>query len=619
MAMSKMVFHTCFNNRSQHGYKANALKSGICKYMRRGEAEKMKWCVMELAMFRDHPNPKANGLITNLVNRLKILLMEEITPSEVGIISQGISLLDEYDADRDKRHLLLEFCDLVSLAKRSRTASYMGSWWRHKACDMILEKTVCDKCEKYRKKGDSEELMILGENLIEYIETRDERMFGVFTEMYCMEGKMGNRYRRKDGVLLWFEIMADYITDEKVKKVYDFALKMFFRKGMTERPAFGVWMGVIVWRDSMLSLTDVETRKYESADVERYYSEMGNLTLDSYVVNDYHVNRSMGLGHFAKNGGYVKDEDLSLMDDPKAYKDFYVEMKVKADADKKKKPRKKPVKKDKVVEKKAVVKEVVKEPAKKPAKKSAKKSAKVEVNMEGMKRMQWADVSDVHVIEEGVCSGKVPCIVVTYGGTRYVLKKVGRSMNYGADYITVDKAKSLFGLRDMNMERVVCDREIVRKDKAIKTFVKNWDFVERDAVYCMMEYWDNVGDLGKNKGYLKDESVVRECMKIRLVDGLFRSSDNIMRNVLVNTDGELLSIDEGDLFGKRALIFNKRGDWCKKNVSVEMLKEVIDEVLQNKEDKKTKIQELMVEYKLDHRQEFCERIDRYEEIVMSEW
>ena len=104
-------------------------------------------------------------------------------------------------------------------------------------------------------------------------------------------------------------------------------------------------MGVIVWRDSMLSLGDVETRKYESADVERYYSEMGNLTLDGYVVNDYHVNRSMGLGHFAKNGGYVKDEDLSLMDDPKAYKDFYVEMKVKADTDKKQKPRKKAVRK----------------------------------------------------------------------------------------------------------------------------------------------------------------------------------------------------------------------------------------------------------------------------------
>ena len=40
-------------------------------------------------------------------------------------------------------------------------------------------------------------------------------------------------------------------------------------------------------------------------------------------------------------------------------------------------------------------------------------------------------------------------------------------------------------------------------------------------------------------------------MKIRLFDGLFMSSDNILKNILVNEYGDLLSIDEGDLFGKR--------------------------------------------------------------------
>jgi len=612
MAMSKMIFHTCFNNRSEHGYKANALKSGICKYMRRGEAEKMKWCVMELARFRDHPDPKANGLITNLVNRLKILLMEEISPSEVSIISKGVALLDEYEEDRDKRHLLLEFCDLVSLAKRSRTVSYIGSWWRHKASDIILEKTVCEKCERYRKKGDSEELLLLGENLIDCVEKRDERMFGIFTKMYCMEGKMGTRYRRKDGVFLWFEILKDFLHEEKVKVIYEFALKMFFRRGMTERPAFGVWLGVIVWRDDRWSLTEVNARKYDTNSVESYYRDMKRLTLDEYVLNDYHVNKAMGLGDFAMNGAYVVDEDLTLMDDPKAYKDFYVEMKVKADSEKKAK-RKVAKKVEKKVAKKA--EKVEKAEKKKVAKKKIVKNMAAKVE----KTIEWSNVTVVKVIEEGVCGGKVPCIIVMYEGKRYILKQMGLSMNYGSDYIIVDKAKSLFGLRDMKMKIVACDYAIARKDKAIKTFVKNWEFVEGKAIYCMMEFWENVGDLGKNKGYLAKESVVREALKIRLVDGLFRSSDNIMRNILVNADGELLSIDEGDLFGKRSLVFNKRGDWCKKNVSVEMLKEVLAEVLQETEAKKERIRELMVEYGLDHREEFCERMDRYEEIVLSEW
>ena len=37
-----MIVHTCFNNSSEHGYKSSVLKSGICKYMRRDEKEKMK-------------------------------------------------------------------------------------------------------------------------------------------------------------------------------------------------------------------------------------------------------------------------------------------------------------------------------------------------------------------------------------------------------------------------------------------------------------------------------------------------------------------------------------------------------------------------------------------------
>ena len=73
------------------------------------------------------------------------------------------------------------------------------------------------------------------------------------------------------------------------------------------------------------------------------------------------------------------------------------------------------------------------------------------------------------------------------------------------------------------------------------------------------------------------------------------------------------------MFGKRELVFNRRGDWCKKNVSEELLKDVIAEVLQNGDEKKQSVCELMKEYGLDHSKEFCDRFEKYEEIVMSEW
>ena len=44
-----------------------------------------------------------------------------------------------------------------------------------------------------------------------------------------------------------------------------------------------------------------------------------------------------------------------------------------------------------------------------------------------------------------------------------------------------------------------------------------------------MDYWPNIGDLGKHKEVMEDITVKREALKIRLFDGLFRSSDNIPR------------------------------------------------------------------------------------------
>ena len=235
------------------------------------------------------------------------------------------------------------------------------------------------------------------------------------------------------------------------------------------------------------------------------------------------------------------------------------------------------------------------------------------------KKISFEDLSDIFVIEEGVCGGKVPCIIVRYEGKKYIIKMMGESMNYGADYLVIDKAKSLFGLRDMNMKRILCDRKIARKDKSCRTFVNNWEFIEEDAIYCMMEYFESVGDLGKNKKFLKDESVAKEALKIRLFDGLFRSSDNILRNILVDKDGKLLSIDEGDMFGKRKLVFNKRGDYTKKITNKESVSEMIDEMSLNKEEVKERVKGLMETYGLGYSDEFSKRLDDYKAIVLEEW
>ena len=579
-----MIVHTCFNNRSEHGYSANILKSGICKYFRRGEKDKFTWCVIEMSLFHDHP--KGSGLITNLINRLKILLMEDLSLGEVYIISEGSRLLDEYDKDRSQRYLLLEFCELVMKGKRNRITSYVNNWYRHKEYnrgDLVLNKVL-----KYKREGDSDELLFLGEDLIHRLENEDESIFLIFNGMMKISDNCGLRYRRREGVYLWYEILSDYMWPTELNHIHKFSLQMFMRKGMKERPAFAIWIGYIALKRDNLDYSVKEYQKLDESHFNDYRKNMKKVEIDDYVINDYHVNKGFGLGKFAEEGAYVKDEDLSLLGDKgEEYKSYYIQKKNESDRKSKKHKQKKiqNIKKEEVLEK-----------------------------------ISFSEFTDINIIEEGVCGGKLPCISVTYSGKKYILKQMGESMNYGLDYIFMDKCKTYFDLWDMNMKRIICDKKLVRKDTKIKTFVNNSSFADEDAIYCMMSYFENIGDLGKNKEYLKDKFIIKECLKIRLYDGLFRSSDNILRNILVNRDGELLSIDEGDIFGKRMNIFNNH-DWVSpKNISNEMLEEVLNDILSEKDMKIKMITKRMHEYGFsDKINEFKTRFNDYKTIVMNEW
>ena len=590
-----MIVHTCFNNRSEHGYKSSILKSGICKYIRRDEPEKFKWCVMEMALFNEHP--KGKPLISNLINRLKIVLMEELSFHETVISSYLYKLLEMYDADRSRYNLLYSFCDIVMLGKRNRLVSYMNSWWID--AEFEYEKTELDKVLHYKKEGDSDELLLVGENLIHFIETKDERIFGCYMKLCSKESKFKNeglRCRRRDGAYLFFEIMEYYTcSSSDSDTLYKFALEQFQKTGLKERYAFGVWICLMTYKHDHLKKCP-EGKPFElssMAETERYMNEMTRLKIDDYVINDHHVNANYGLGHFAEHGAYVKDEYLDIVEDGDTYKKWYIKRKKILD---KQKAKKKVVKKNVVVKKEEVV-----------------------VANDIVESIDWHNFSEVKVLEDGVCGGKVCCISVVYEGKEFILKEMGQSMNYGKDYILVDACKGVFGLRHMNMIRIKSNQGQLKVDPSKKSYVNNVKVGPKDCTYCMMNYWTNIGDLGKNKDKLDSESVKQESLKIRLFDGLFRSSDNILRNILVNEEGELLSIDEGDIYGKRANIFNKN-DYTKQTSSKELVDKVLDDLLSNELDKLAVVQKNFELYGFSSSiyDEFETRLKGYRGIVSEE-
>jgi hypothetical protein len=310
------------------------------------------------------------------------------------------------------------------------------------------------------------------------------------------------------------------------------------------------------------------------------------------VINDWHVNKKFSLQKFAEVGAFVLNEDVAILgEDAEKYKKFYIEKKIEAD-----------VSSGKVVEK-----------------------------CETDSGPEFSGFSENFALEKvfdkGVCSMKKPCMLVRrfVDGERVVLKYMSKTLNYGIDYECIDSLKSEFALTALNVQRITCDIEFSLVDKTKKNYGNNWKLETGDvkSVWCMMKYYENAGDVGENKEFVCNKTALLEEMyKIRLFDGLFRSSDNNMRNILLSADKtKLISIDEGDLFGKRTCVFGSK-EWCVKNVwFLKNWERLIDEFIYgvNKEGRLQIIVARLKKYGFEGKVVECiERYNNYKEIIRKE-
>jgi hypothetical protein len=271
---------------------------------------------------------------------------------------------------------------------------------------------------------------------------------------------------------------------------------------------------------------------------------------------------------------------------------------------------------------------------KKAAKEAKPKRRRVAVKPDNMKKIDL-NVDDIELITEGVCGGKLPCGFVTINGRDKVIKPMTKGLNHGMDYCYVDKQKRLFGLKDLGMKmrkipgKVLIVRrteEEVEDKKGNKKIVKRrsyeWKDDKEGQVIAVMTKINVKSDLGKCKSLLKDEGKFREMLKIRLFNGFFRTSDNIIRNILVDEDDELWAIDENDIYGKRKEVFNKK-EPVKNSafMTAELVESVIDE-LDFATHEQTLIDELPKYFSNAscefYERELRERVRNYKQIVLKE-
>ena len=624
---SMIAYRTCFSSVSHHGYKLDMLKSGMQKYLRRREFEKMTWCVMEIFKFElwaeDEKEKKmCKGIISNLLNRIIVMMDEELLFCEVQNYVLLRKFIEMFESDRKNGgKFLVLICRTLANSRLLRRASDIRAFWDFRI-RFGNEKDVELSDQEYFNK------------FVECFERKDDECFKWMFKIFNGKKKGDKvRFRRKDNIYMIWEYL---FSRENVKclngykELLEYKLREFYKLNRGERFMFlANSIDLVMKCDGKetifvsvhISQIRKELSRYEQDFVEMYKKSMEYMTIDEYAI-DMHTSmgRKMGKNRkdFALEGSIVVNEDTEFL--VKEWRDFYVKEKLENPVRSKKKRWIGKKKVEKVEEEVAEIMLTL-NPEKVEEKKEEVKKTREQIRMEKYKRIkkmrgkpnfddlekdlkyvQNVDENKIKLCADITCGNKVMC----FEYEDKIWKESRKSMNYNRDYCVLDECKEAFGLRKIGMERVLSNFRIEKIDKSKKHWANNWHKViikkgEEPVVYCVMNkitncMWkvpmefgkikhsivygaENGGNIGQNKALFK------EFVKIGVFRGIFRCSDFNGRNVLVGlvdriSKQYLVSIDEGDI-GKRLDILGGREKWLVDalNVDKTIIKEIMTELI----------------------------------------
>jgi len=541
--MSKTKKLGIFGSVCFSGYKLDIMKSGLQKYCRRRELDKMIRCLVEIDSFSKHGNA-SKGIRTNLINRLKVICVEELCFCDIGKFLRIIRNIKSWEeGGRKDRKLLVEICYVLCGSELLRLCSDIKSYFWNNSLEYKFKNSP-NLSLKYKKAtDDSKVIRYLEEFIVNLNNNNDDLFYWAFRIMSkANKGIKGAiRWRRKDCDYIIWEVLFDKCgNDVKLKECLEFDLKEYFRKNrFLKGDRINYIIHAILLIKNRKELNWDDGQKYEF-DIDKLYELNEKFEVDDYVI-DKHCSKGRKLGkgliEFMKEGSLVVNENKKWF--VEKYRKKYIQVKIN-------------------------------------------KTTTLEDKLEVIDFNKFKNLKKCLI---KTCGNKAMCWYAKYDGLDIVLKEGRASINYNRDYMVLDELKELFGLKRIGMRRV-------KINKVSQKNGDDYEWVSREGVvYCLMDRINGV-ELIKKKGKIK--KVLRELVKIGIFRGIFRVSDYNLKNVFIDNEDNLYSIDENNIGGRKK-IFNKNFRF-KKYITKELIEDIIKDLGENKPDKKSAIINKMLEY-----------------------
>lgn len=587
--------------------KIDLVKSGIQKYIRRGNLEKAIWMTIELDLFSKLDGGKGESIRTNMINRIKVILVEEIF--DWSVLQNVFVWIRKWQLNRSNenksRFYLLNIVKCLVESKKIRIISDSKAYLNQ---DNIVDKLNNSKYNSlFETKNEWDNNMERGVEWLKPTEMNNLVLKEYFSRMlYLLEKKNMNaiywmnkiiqldskerRYRRKGNVwLIWdYLLNVEYVKENPIFDTTILNLFELYKDGLSEKMLF--ILSAILYHILEIDWdNDMGIDPLTNSQVRQYYTtnmELNKIELDDYIY-DWHCGEGRKKGKnlidFAKEGSLVENQDNRYL--VPLLRELYIDWKVYQTSLPK---NKKGTGKDKI--------------------KIKNTTTILENDLENdLPFVSWDEFQNIKLCMENTCGNKVMCMEASYKGREVVIKEMNQGFNYGRDCLIVDESKELFGLTKIGIERVRCDQIMRKIDKKKLSWVGNCHLIEKpNTIYLIMNKF-NGNILNQTKNWHLNNSLLKQYCKIGLFRGLFLVTDFNTRNVLLNPNTmELCSIDENNI-GNRKDILGK--DKSKFNNNPDIVKEVIEEIIADSENKLKTIKKIMEKYQLVDKYEIvCQQI-----------
>jgi hypothetical protein len=330
------------NSISFHLHRSDDLISALQKYIRRGELEKAVYVGIELEMFSSYLNTDkdrlAKAMITNFVNRLRCIMVEDIGIADPSMPIRFDRLFSEFENTRhkDARRCIYQMIRMLCEAPKIRLISdikavFFGDYGLTMASMMPENKEIYANRDHIDPKAKGMYLCSEFQDIVDGLITN---IINKSDSGFFWVGKMVKIGKRAIDVM--FKVFKQFAKAEclQIINICEKYHKHFgMKNGGPEKShrdylMFAIWPGLYMFRD--LDVSDVVTNIID-VDIDELYDSHRSrqaIVLDDYVF-DAHTAKGRSLGKngkdFAEVSAVVANESADVYNP--LYRKIYMDCK----------------------------------------------------------------------------------------------------------------------------------------------------------------------------------------------------------------------------------------------------------------------------------------------------